>query len=508
MLDVSRSDLLAGVAGSGTMGRGIVQVLAQCGARVRVYDTQAGAAAKAKEAIARVLGGQVQKGRMAQADVDATLGRIEIADALAAFKDCHLVVEAIVEQLEAKQALFRQLEGLVSDTCILTSNTSSLSVTAMAAACTRPGRVAGYHFFNPVPLMKIVEVVDGELTESWVGEVLAALAKRFGHTAVRCKDTPGFVVNHAGRGFVPESLRVLQEGVADFATIDRILVDAAGFRMGPFSLMDLVGLDVAHAVMKSMHAQYYGEPKYQPAYIAETRVAAGLLGRKTGRGWYRYAKDNTPEKVPEQPVPQAKAASVWVAPELKDFAATLGAKLEAKLRAGTLCLVAPLGVDATSAALGLGLDPRHTVAVDPLFGFSKRRTLMPTPVTTKEMREAAHGLLAADGVPVSVIRDSAGFVAQRVVAHIVNVGCGIVQERIAHPEDLDRAVMLGLGYPKGPLALGDAAGGVGDAAGGRGAAKILAILEAMHELTKEPRYRPSPWLTRRARLGVSLLTPE
>ncbi len=498
MLDPNRSDLSAGVAGSGTMGRGIVQVLAQCGARVRVYDAQAGAAAKAKDAIAKTLAGVVAKGRMPQADADAALGRIEVAESPAAFKDCHLVVEAIVEDLAVKQKLLRELEAIVGETCILASNTSSLSVTAMAAAVAKPGRVAGYHFFNPVPLMKIVEVVDGELTEPWVGEALAGLAKRFGHTAVRCKDTPGFVVNHAGRGFVPESLRVLQEGVADFATIDRILVDAAGFRMGPFSLMDLVGLDVAHAVMKSMHQQYYGEPKYQPAYIAETRVAAGLLGRKTGRGWYRYGKDNAPEKIPEQPVPQAKAASIWAAPELKDFAAGLGVKLEAKPLAGTLCLVAPLGADATTTALELGLDPKLTVAVDPLFGFAKRRTLMPTPVTTKEARDAAHGLLAADGVPVSVIKDSAGFVAQRVVAHIVNVGCDIVQQRIATPEDLDRAVMLGLGYPKGPLGLGDAVG----------PAKILAILEAMHELTKEPRYRPSPWLTRRARLGVSLLTPE
>jgi 3-hydroxybutyryl-CoA dehydrogenase len=498
MLDPSRSDLLAGVAGSGTMGRGIVQVLAQCGARVRVYDAQAGAAAKAKDAIAKALAGVVAKGRMPQAEADAALARIEIAEAPAAFKDCQLVVEAIVEDLAVKQKLLHELEAIVGETCILASNTSSLSVTAMAAACAKPGRVAGYHFFNPVPLMKIVEVVDGELTEPWVGEALAGLAKRFGHTAVRCKDTPGFVVNHAGRGFVPESLRVLQEGVADFATIDRILVDAAGFRMGPFSLMDLVGLDVAHAVMKSMHLQYHGEPKYQPAYIAETRVAAGLLGRKTGRGWYRYGKDKAPEKIPEQPVPPAKAAAIWAAPELKDFAANLGVKLEAKPLAGTLCLVAPLGADATTAALEHGLDPKHTVAVDPLFGFAKRRTLMPTPVTTREARDAAHGLLAADGVPVSVIRDSAGFVAQRVVAHIVNVGCDIVQQRIATPEDLDRAVMLGLGYPKGPLGMGDAAG----------PAKILAILDAMHELTKEPRYRPSPWLMRRARLGVSLLTPE
>jgi 3-hydroxybutyryl-CoA dehydrogenase len=498
MLDVSRSDLTAGVAGSGTMGRGIVQVLAQCGARVRVFDAQPGAAARAKEAIGKALAGQVQKGRLAQGEADAALGRIELVDALGDLKDCHLVVEAIVEQLEAKQSLFRALEGVVGEQCILASNTSSLSVTAMASACRRPGRVAGYHFFNPVPLMKIVEVVEGVLTEPWVGDALVALARRYGHTPVRCKDTPGFVVNHAGRGFVPESLRVLQEGVADFATIDRILTDAAGFRMGPFSLLDLVGLDVAHAVMKSMHAQYYGEPKYQPAYLAEPRVAAGLLGRKTGRGWYRYDKDNNPEKIAEQPVPAAKPSSVWAVAELKDLMAKLGAKLEAKPGPGTVCLVAPLGKDATTTALELSLDPAQTVAVDPLFGFSKRRTLMGTPATKRQVRDAAHGLLAADGVPVSVIRDSAGFVAQRVVAHIVNVGCDIAQQGIASPEDLDRAVVLGLGYPKGPLAMGDAAGG----------ARILAILEAMHDFTKEPRYRPSPWLTRRARLGLSLLTPE
>lgn len=498
MLDVSRSDLLAGVAGSGTMGRGIVQVLAQCGARVRVFDAQPGAAQKAKESIAKALAGQVAKGRMAQADADGALARIEIANALEGLTDCHLVVEAIVEQLEAKQALLRQLEALVAPDCILASNTSSLSVTAMAAACARPGRVAGYHFFNPVPLMKIVEVVDGVLTEPWVGDALVALAKRYGHTPVRCKDTPGFVVNHAGRGFVPESLRVLQEGVADCATIDRILVDAAGFRMGPFSLLDLVGLDVAHAVMKSMHQQYYGEPKYQPAYIAEPRVAAGLLGRKTGRGWYRYDKDNNAERVPEQPVPAARADAVWAAPELKDLLSKLGARIEAKPGPDTVCFVAPLGNDATTAALDAGLDPRRTVAVDPLFGFAKRRTLMTTPVTATQARDAAHGLLAADGVPVSVIRDSAGFVAQRVVAHIVNVGCDIAQQGIAAPEDLDRAVTLGLGYPRGPLAMGDAVG----------AARILAVLEAMHAFCKEPRYRPSPWLTRRAQLGVSLLTPE
>jgi len=497
MLDIQRPDLVAGVAGSGTMGRGIVQVLAQCGLRTLVYDAKPGAAQQAKDAVAKSLAGLVQKGRVPQADADAAVARIEIVDALAALKPCQIVVEAIIEALEPKQALFRELEGIVAESCILASNTSSLSVTAMASACKKPGRVAGYHFFNPVPVMKIVEVVDGELTEPWVGDALVALAKRYGHKPVRCKDTPGFIVNHAGRGYVPESLRVLQEGIADFATIDRILVDAAGFRLGPFGLLDLVGLDVAHGVMKSMHAQYYGESKYQPSFLSDPRVAAGLLGRKTGRGWYQYGKDGVAEKVPEREVPPKSARPVWCVPELKELVSKF-TNVEAKPSADAVCLVAPLGQDATTTAIQLHLDPKNTVAVDRLFGFAKRRTLMTTPLTTPETRDAAHALLASDGVPVSVIRDSAGFVAQRVVAHIVNVGCDIVQQRVASPADLDAAVVLGLGYPHGPLAMGDAVGPT----------KILHILEAMHAFYQEPRYRPSPWLKRRARLGVSLLTPE
>src|SRR5882672_6113037 len=492
MLDVSRSDLVAAVAGAGAMGRGIVQVLAQCGARTLVYDAQPGAAAMAKDAIGQSLGKLAEKGRLKPAEVQATLGRIEVADSLQGFAPCHVVIEAIVEDLNEKRKIFSSLEDVVAQSCILASNTSSLSVTAMAAACKRPGRVAGYHFFNPVPVMKIVEVVDGVLTEPWVTDALTALAKRFGHTPIRCKDTPGFVVNHAGRAFVPESLRVLSEGVADFATIDRILVDAAGFRIGPFGLMDLVGLDVAHAVMKSMYAQYYEEPKYRPSFLSEPRVAAGLLGRKTRRGWYTYGSDGVAEKIPEPSVPTATPRSAWAVPELRDLISATGGK------DSEICFVAPLGKDVTTTALELGLDPARTVGVDPLFGFAKRRTLMVNPATRKDVRAAAHAMLAFDGVPVSVINDSPGFVAQRVVAHIVNVGCDIAQMRIAAPADLDRAVVLGLSYPRGPLAMGDTLG----------AGKILTILESMHAIFQEPRYRPSPWLRRRAQLGISLLTPE
>ncbi len=491
MLDPQRSDLVAGVAGAGTMGRGIAQVLAQCGARTLLYDAQPGAADTARQSIGEALARMADKGRLA--DPQAVLGRIEVVPSLEALAPCHVLVEAIVEDLTAKKSLFAQLEKVVRDDCVLASNTSSLSVTAMAAACQRPGRVAGYHFFNPVPVMKIVEVVDGVMTEPSVGEALAALAKRFGHTPIRCKDTPGFVVNHAGRAFVPEALRILSEGIADPASVDRILVDAAGFRLGPFGLMDLVGMDVNHAVMKSMYHQYFEEPKYKPSFLVEPRVAAGLLGRKTKRGWFDYAPDL--KMPPEPPAPAATPRSIWAVPELREV---LKMKSEASPAEADVCFVAPLGKDATTAALEHKLDPARTVAIDPLFGFAKRRTLMTTPVTRKEVRDQAHALLASDGVPVSLIHDSPGFVAQRVVAHIVNVGCDIAQMRIAAPQDLDRAVMLGLGYPKGPLAMGDAVG----------PSRILEVLRAMHDLYQEPRYRPSPWLRRRAELGVSLTTPE
>src|SRR6266851_3484993 len=341
MLDASRSDLVAAVAGAGTMGRGIVQVLAQCGARTLVYDAQPRAAAIAKEAIGQSLGKLAEKGRLKPADVQDTLGRIEVAYSLQGFAPCHVVIEAIVEDLNEKRKLFGSLENVVAQSCILASNTSSLSVTAMAAGCKRPGRVAGYHFFNPVPVLKIVEVVDGVRTEPWATEALSALAQRFGHTAVRCKDTPGFIVNHAGRAFVPEALRVLSEGVADFAAVDRILVDAAGFRIGPFGLMDLVGLDVNHAVMKSMYQQYFEEPKYRPSFLVEPRVAAGLLGRKTGRGWYEYGKDGTAVKLPEPPAPRARPASVWAVPELKELISRSGVKLESEAKSAAVCIVAP-----------------------------------------------------------------------------------------------------------------------------------------------------------------------
>lgn len=504
-LDVQRPDLTLAVVGTGVMGRGIAQISAQAGIRTLLFDAQPGAAKAAREAIDATLGKLVERGRLADDARRATVERLQVADALSGLTGAHVIVEAIVERLDVKQPLFAELERITTPDCILATNTSSLSVTSIAAACKSPERVAGFHFFNPVPLMKIVEVIDGVMTAPAVCDALMALAARMGHLGVRAKDTPGFIVNHAGRGFGTEAFAIVREGVADFPSIDRILREAAGFRMGPFELLDLTGLDVSQAVIESIYFQYYEEPRYRPSPLGVQRVAAGLFGRKSGgRGFYQYV-DGNQQSPPEPAPPQVNVPPVWVGSAgfgsaARELAVKLGARLEstAQPSADALIVVAPLGLDATSAATNEGLDPKRTVAIDGFVGLAKRRTLMTTPVTEARFRDAAHALFAADGVPVTVIRDSLGFVAQRVLAHIVNIGCDIAQQRVATPADIDRAVTLGLGYPKGPLAWGDALG----------AQHVLAVLQAMHSLSGDPRYRPSPWLRRRVALGVSLTTPE
>ena len=502
-------DLCIGIVGTGAMGRGIAQIAAQSGIHVLLYDALHGAATNARDAVIATLGKLADKGKLSAEALANAGARLEVVTRIEDLGAAQVVVEAIVENIEVKKSLFRQLEDIVGGDCILATNTSSLSVTSIAAACQRPDRVAGFHFFNPVPLMKIVEVIDGLLTAPQTSDALLALGRRMGHTAVRAKDTPGFIVNHAGRGYVTEALRILGEGVADFPDVDRVMREAAGFRMGPFELLDLTGLDVSHPVMESIYHQYYQEPRYRPSPLAAQRMAAGVLGRKTGRGFYDYGRDAP--AAAEPPAPGRLPTRVWVSqtrPEwadvLRALAAAAGVAVETDYLPGTeaLCIVTPLGGDATTACVEQGLDPTRTVAIDCLLGIqtqtTQRRSLMTTPLTTPAMRDAAHALFAADGTPVTVIRDSAGFIAQRIIACIVNIGCDIAQQRVARPADIDRAVTLGLGYPKGPLAFGDALG----------ARRILEILEAMQRFYGDPRYRPSPWLKRRAQLGASLLTEE
>jgi 3-hydroxybutyryl-CoA dehydrogenase len=493
-----------GVVGAGTMGRGIVQLYAQAGLAVLCFDAQEGAAAKAVDYALSMIAKAVEKGRMTAEHYGQVRASVRAAATKADLAPCDLVVEAIVEDLEVKRALFRELEAVVGEHAILASNTSSLTVAEIAAACARPQNVAGLHFFNPVPLMKVAEVIAAVRTSAATVQALREVTEKAGHRAVVTADQPGFLVNHAGRGLYTEGLRVVEEQVASPADVDDVLRDAMGFRMGPFELLDLTGLDVSSKVMASIYEQFQQEPRFRPSSLVAPRVAAGLFGRKSGEGWYRYADGRKVAAAPRRVPSLRPGASVWIDPQAAQAEALRALAQAANVRVvddsprADLCMVQPWGDDATSTAVAKGLDAARTVAVDPLAPPGLRRTLMLTAATTPAARDLAWALLASDGVPVTVINDSPGFIAQRVLATIVNIACNIAQRGIASVADLEDAVQLGLGYPHGPLAWGDQLG----------AERVLAILQAQLRATGDPRYRPSAWLVRRVALGLSLITPE
>lgn len=497
-----------GIVGTGAMGRGIAQMAAQAGSQVWLFDVQAGAAQAARDALHAIWQTLVTKSKMSAEQMQACVDRLRLANALNDLAPCDLVIEAIVERLDVKQRLFAELEGIVGADTVLATNTSSLSVTAIAAPLKRPAQLAGFHFFNPVPLMRVVEVIAGLKTSAKVCQQLTDFTRQFGHTPVTAQDTPGFIVNHAGRGYGTEALRVVGERVADFATIDRILKDQMGFRLGPFELMDLTALDVSHPVMESIYHQYFEEPRYRPSVITAQRLAGGVVGKKVGEGFYAY--DKGAAQVPAEPAaPQvAELPPVWVSPkaarraELYQLLKDLGAHIEtaAAPSSAALILVAPLGLDVTTLAAVERLDATRTVGIDMMLDDAsvKRRVLATNPATRPDMAQAAHALFARDGKAVSVIRDSGGFVTQRVVATIVNIAADMCQQGICSPADLDVAVTLGLGYPMGPLAMGDRIGPT----------NMLEILFNLQTVYGDPRYRPSPWLRRRGALGLSLTHEE
>ena len=497
-----------GVVGAGAMGRGIAQIATQTGSTVKLFDTQAQIVDQATEALGLQWDKLVEKNKITSEQAAQYKSHLKGTHAMSDLADCDLIVEAIVERLDIKKSVFSELESLVKPSAVLVTNTSSLSVTAIAAALKRPEQFAGYHFFNPVPLMKVVEVIAGLKTNASICTDLAAYAKQMGHTPVHAQDTPGFIVNHAGRGYGTEALRIVSEGIADFATIDRILKDQVGFKLGPFELMDLTALDVSHPVMESIYQQYYDEPRYRPSVITAQRLAGGVVGKKVGEGFYKY-KEGQAQIAPEPAVPEvADMPPVWVSTraarraELLQLLKNLGAKIEtgSSPTAQALSIVAPLGFDVTTVAIVERLDPSRTVGIDMLIDdqLTKRRVIATNPATRKDMREAAHALFARDGKAVSVIRDSGGFVTQRVVATIINIASDICQQGICSPQDLETAVTLGLGYPMGPLTMGDKFGPT----------EILEVLFNVQTVYGDPRYRPSPWLRRRGAIGLSLMHTE
>ena len=295
MEDMNKLDKhsIIGVVGTGTMGTGIAQVAATYGHKVLVYDRNADALLKAKHSLVKVFNRLVEKGKYTRGDADTILSRIEWVDGLGKYEHCDLVIEAIIEDLEIKKQVFHQLESVTHDKCVLATNTSSLSVASIAASVIKNDRVIGVHFFNPAPLMPLVEIVPALTTCDSVVEKVKALIKDWGKVTVITKDTPGFIVNRVARPFYGEAIKMLEEGVADIATIDWALKEIGGFRMGPFELTDLIGHDVNYTVTETVWTQMYYDPRYRPSITQKRLKEAGLYGKKSGKGFYNYAEGAT-----------------------------------------------------------------------------------------------------------------------------------------------------------------------------------------------------------------------
>ncbi|UNT00099.1 3-hydroxyacyl-CoA dehydrogenase [Streptomyces tubbatahanensis] len=485
------------VVGAGTMGRGIAQWAAVAGHTVELADARAESVGEAVAFVRSMLERAADKGRMSRAEVDRALAGLLALDSPHAVPDGDdapdLVIEAVVEDLEVKAELFTGLERVLPATTAFATNTSSLSVTRIGARLADPGRLSGLHFFNPVPLMKLVEVVPGAATRTAVTERLTELVETSGHRAVTVADTPGFLVNHAGRGLVTEAFALLEESVAAPASLDRVARDVLGLRMGPFELMDLTGLDVTASVMETVWTGFRHADRLRPSYLTANRVAAGLHGRKTGRGFYAYGQGEAGPAVPEPgDAGGDPARDVAVTGDAAAALATVAAPSDT-----SLVLVPTWGTSVAAAVAEGGLPAERTLGLDPLCLDTPRRVLAVTPATEESAVRDAVAVLARDGAAVTVVRDAAGSPAQRMLASLVNVATGIAERGLAAPEDIDTAVTLGLGYPRGPLAWADTVG----------AARMLALLRALHAETGDPRYRPTPWLTQRARLGLPLTTP-
>lgn len=493
------------IVGAGIMGAGIAETFAAAGITALLFDQQAGKASEAKAAIAHRHEARIAAGKTDALAIAKLLEHICPADQFNMVATCGLVIEAIVEKIEAKKSLVVELERILPPIAVIATNTSSLSVTAIAAGASHPERIAGFHFFNPVPLMKVVEVIRGAFTGQAAVDTLSAVAQRIGHRPVMAKDTPGFIVNHAGRAFSTEALQMLREGIAPIAAIDAILRDAANFRMGPFELMDLTGLDVSHPVMEEIYAQYYHDSRYRPSGIARQRLEAGLLGRKTGRGFYDYSDGakQAEQSKEDHPYRGPPPEAICILGDFDDgemlrIVSKAGIPVSDNLqdanRPETFVFVGLVGEDLTGAIVRQGLNPDRCIGFDPLFGLTTHRTLVASPATSEEAKALALSVARHDGMKATLVADSCGAVCQRVVAMIVNIATEIVEQQIATVEDVDAAVKLGLGYPFGPLEWGDRIG----------PGRVLAILDRIYDRTRDPRYRASLWLRRHAELGVSL----
>lgn len=491
-----------GVVGAGAMGQGIAQVAVVAGHPVLLFDIDSAAAEKALTTVRGRLDRLVEKERMRAADRDAAAARLAVAPTLEAMAPAKLVVEAVVERLDVKQQVFKTLEAACDDDVILASNTSSLSITAVASALERPERMAGMHFFNPAPLMRLVEIISGLATDKDVATTLYDTAAVWGKAPVYAKSTPGFIVNRVARPFYAEALRLLKEGAGDAATIDAVLRDCGEFRMGPLQLTDLIGQDVNAAVTRSVFDAYNGDPRFEPSLVQEELVAAGRLGRKSGRGFYDYgegadkpaAQEAAPHPAPGEVVlvgDLGPAASLATMIEQSDIATTRragenGGDGYIALPGGAHLMLTD-GALATAKAVETGAPViLFDLARD--YTRSPRLVLAPSDGCPAEALDAAVGLVQALGKQATVIDDAPGLVVMRTVAMLANEAADAVHQRVAGAADVDTAMEKGVNYPLGPLAWADAIG----------TGRVLAVLDNMAAVYGDGRYRPSPLLRRKA----------
>lgn len=498
MTALDRTSTVA-VVGAGTMGQGIAQVALLAGHRVLLHDAAPGRAQAAADGVAGRLDRLVAKGRIGVVEHKDALARLVPVEGVAELAGAALVVEAVVEDLAAKQELFGALEAVVGDDCLLATNTSSLPVTAIGGALRLPGRLVGLHFFNPAPVMPLVEVVAGAATDPAAVTRACDTAAAWHKTPVRCTDTPGFVVNRIARPFYAEALRLYEDRVADPATIDAVLRECGGFPMGPFELTDLIGQDVNEAVTRSVWEAFYHDPRFTPSLAQRRLVESGRLGRKSGRGWYPYPEDGSPggpahpDHRPHTAEPAAAPARVTVRGGLGPAWELVPMLKEAGIEVGEDtgsdgCLVLP---DGTCLYLATGAGDDETgitfdLAMD--YRAATRVALAPAPGVHADAVAHAVGLFQALGKEVSVVNAVPGMIVARTVAMLVNLAADAVARQVAAASDIDTAMRLGANHPLGPLEWCDRIS----------ASYVVEVLDGLDEAYSGGRYTPCRALRRRA----------
>jgi 3-hydroxybutyryl-CoA dehydrogenase len=490
--------VVVAVAGTGTMGAGIASVAAGAGHDVLLYDAAPQAAERAVVRLAADLDNLVTRGKLTAGARDARISRLRPVREVADLASAGFAIEAVIEDLQVKGALLRQVEAILPDDAILATNTSSLSVTAIGARLRRPGQFVGMHFFNPVPVLPLVEVVSGALSERAVIEKIFATAMAWGKIPVHCTSTPGFIVNRVARPFYGEALRLLTERAADPATLDAVMRDCGGFRMGPFELMDLIGHDVNYAVTASVHEAMFHDPRYKPSLVQKSLVDAGLLGRKAGRGFYDYRPDAAQPVPAEAPAATAPtnvviAGDLGPASALGEAAQAAGIAVERRDDGtGALLIgnVAAALTDGRSATERAAAEGRPTVVFDLALDYATtpRVALAPADGLAGADLACVVGFFQALGKTVSILDDAPGLIVMRTVAMLANEAADAVHQGVTSINDVDFAMLKGVNYPLGPLAWADRIG----------VAWIAAVLEALRGSYGEERYRLSPLLRRRA----------